>query len=335
MAGLALIAALGGLAGAAEPQRFAFSGRHMGIEFKLLLYSEDADVASAAAKRAFARIGELDARLSDYDAESELNRLCEKAGGPPVAASDDLYRVLDRSLYYWRETDGTFDPTVAPVIRLWRRARREKALPDPAKLEATRALVGAGDVSLDPAKKSVRLARKGMRLDFGGIAKGYAADEAYKVLADAGCPIALVAAEGDIRAGHAPPGRPGWRVKIAPPSQSNQSPWDDLILKDRAVSTSGDTTQYVEIDGVRYSHIVDPRTGQALTRRGAVTVVANDATSADAIATAFAVLGPEASFRLAPEFKVEALFVTAGGEKDVVETTPGFDGIPKAGPEVP
>lgn len=334
MAGLGILA-LGSPAGGDEPRRFEFSDRHMGIQFSILLYSDDADVASAAAKRAFARIAELDSRLSDYDAESELNQLCAKAGGPAAPVSADLAFVLDRSLHYWRETDGAFDPTVAPVIRLWRRARREKVLPDPEKLRAAHELVGAGGIVLDNGARTVRLDRRGMRLDFGGIAKGYASDEAYKVLVDAGCPIALVAGEGDIRAGLAPPGRPGWRVKIAPPSQSNASPWDDLILKERAVSTSGDTTQFVEIDGVRYSHIVDPKTGRALTRQGAVTVVAPDATTADAVATAFAVLGPERSIPLARKLGVEALFVTVRGEKNVVETTPDFDSIPKAGAENP
>jgi thiamine biosynthesis lipoprotein len=279
-------------------RRYEYAQAHMGTEFRVVFYASDPEVAARASVAAFERIARLDATMSDYAQTSELNSVCRQAGGPPVKVSDDLFRVLARSQELAARTGGAFDVTCGPAVRLWRRARRTGELPDRARMAEALGLVGSEKLRLDAEARSVALARAGMQLDLGGIAKGYAADEALAELGRFGIRSALVAAGGDIAVGDAPPGERGWRIAIAPLGPDGAAP-PELVLRDAAVSTSGDSEQFVEIDGVRYSHIVDPRTGMGVTERWSVTVVAPDATTSDSLATAISVLGPDGGVRLA------------------------------------
>lgn len=289
--------------------RFEFRQPHMGTEFKILLYSTTEADARRASDAAFARIAELNARLSDYDPESELMRLCERAGGAPVPVSRDLYRVLETARGVAARTRGAFDPTMGPVVKLWRRARRQHRLPDAEDLARARRLVDWRRIELNPRDGTARLAEPGMRLDLGGIAKGYAADEALRAMRERGVTRALVAAAGDIAVGDPPPDAEGWTIAIATPGQGEDSP-PALVLENRHVSTSGDAEQFVEIDGVRYSHIVDPRTGLGVRGRSSATVVGDDGATVDAVATALSVLGPEEGVALANELGLAALIAT-------------------------
>ena len=169
---------------AAEPPltRFEFAEPHMGTRFRLVLYAANAAAADRASRAAFGRVAALNGIMSDYLPKSELMRLCKRAGGPAVPVSADLFAVLARAAEISRITDGTFDVTVGPVVRLWRRARRTQLLPAADQLAAAKALVDYRLVTLDPAARTVRLAKAGMRLDLGGIAKGYAAEAAQTVL---------------------------------------------------------------------------------------------------------------------------------------------------------
>ena len=196
-----------------------------------------------------------------------------------------------------RKSDGAFDVTVGPVVQLWRHARRTQELPDPKEFAAARAKVGYEKVKLDAAKKTVQLTTPGMQLDLGGIAKGYAADEALKLLREKfGITSALVAAAGDIACGDPPPGKDAWTIDIAPIAKS-QKP-RSLHLANAAVSTSGDLEQFVVIGGVRYSHVLDPHTGLGLTGRRSVTVIAPNGTTADSMTKAVSVLDPEKALKL-------------------------------------
>jgi thiamine biosynthesis lipoprotein len=296
---LSLIVSLSPLAcHAAEPalSRFSFTEPHMGTQFKLIVYAPDEPAARKAARDAFARIAALDGSMSDYRPASELMQLCAKAGGPPVRVSPELFFVLSRAQEVSRLSEGAFDVTVGPVVRLWRRARRTRRLPDPDKLAQARALVGYQNVRLDPRDRTVQLLKPGMQLDLGGIAKGYAADLALAVLKKHGVTRALVAAGGDIAVSGPPPGAKGWDVAIAPLDKQDQPP--HLLLHDAGVSTSGDAEQFVEIDGKRYSHIVDPRTGIGLVGRMSVTVVAPNGITSDSLTKVVCVLGPERGFRI-------------------------------------
>lgn len=283
-------------------KRFEYSEPHMGTMFRIVLYAPDASAAGRASTVAFARVAELDNIMSDYKPTSELMQLSARAGSPPVKVSADLYRVLEAGERLAERSDGAFDATVGPEVRLWRRTRRRHELPDPVRFERARELVGYKLLKLDPRQRTAQLLKPGMLLDLGGIAKGYAADEALAVLKRFGISSALVAAAGDIAVGDPPPGKPGWRIEVAPlnPESRNGAAGSRryVVLHNAGVSTSGDEEQHVEIGGVRYSHIVDPKTGRALTGHQSVTVVARDDFAADGLATAVSVLGPERGLKL-------------------------------------
>jgi thiamine biosynthesis lipoprotein len=180
------------------------------------------------------------------------------------------------------QTDGAFDITAGPLTRLWRQARSQKRLPDSDQLRDALRRTGYRKLEISPDGRHVRCVIAGMQLDSGGIAKGYAADEALKAIAQAGISSALVALSGDIAMSGPPPGREGWNVRVQDST---------LSLRHAAVSTSGDEYQFVELDGVRYSHIIDPRTGTPVRNRLSVSVVADTGIEADAPATALSVTG--------------------------------------------
>ena len=272
----------------------------MGLPFRIVLYAADKTSADAAADAAFARMAQLNSILSDYDTDSELSRLSQTAGrGQAVRVSDDLWRVLERAQQVARGTGGAFDITCGPVVSLWRKARREKKLPDPVKLEEARRAVGFKKLRLNASDHSAELLAPYMRLDLGAIAKGYAVDEAINVLRTRGIRSALVAGGGDMMAGDAPPGADGWRIELAPLDATNAPATEFVLLKNAALATSGDLFQHVEIAGVRYSHIVDPRTGVGLTDHSLVVVIARDGMTADALSTSVSVLGPERGLKFA------------------------------------
>lgn len=273
-------------------------GPAMGTTFRVVLYVADDAVATRALDAAFVRIRQLDDIMSDYSDTSELTRLCEKAGGPATAVSEDMFSILQTSSEFAKQSEGAFDVTAGPVIRLWRKARRTKRLPpDPLIVEAKN-LVGDDKMILDPAARTVRLMKEGMKLDLGGIAKGYAGDAAIKVIRSFGIERAMVVGGGDIVVGASPPGQPGWKVAVGPSLQPEKDDTPMLVLHNQAVSTSGDSAQFVVIKDRRYSHIVDPRTGRALSERFRVTVVAPTGTQSDALATAVSVLGVEKGLKL-------------------------------------
>jgi thiamine biosynthesis lipoprotein len=302
-----------------ELTRFEFAETHMGSEFKVVLYTADESVARSASRAAFTRIAALDATLSDYQPESELMRLCGRAGGPPVPVSADLFDVLDRSRVMFERSEGAFDVTVGPVVRLWRRARRDRKMPDPERLAQARALVGSDKMRLDPRARTVQLLQPGMKLDLGGIAKGYACEQAIAVLARDGITRALVAGAGDIVVGGPPPGAEGWTIGIGPLESPGSPPRRFLSVKHAAVSTAGDAERFVEIDGKRYSHIVDPRTGLGVIDRCSVTVVARDGATADSLDTAAYALGPRRGLALVEATPGAAALIvrsTGGGETE-------------------
>lgn len=274
-------------------QPFEAVESHMGSLVRIKLYAADQAQAKTGFKAAFERIADLDQILSDYREDSELNQLCRTAVGHPVRVSEDLYRVLTAAQELARESGGAFDITLGPVIRLWRQARRDRKLPDPAALREARTRCGFRRLHLNQANRTAALDRADMQLDLGGIAKGYAADAALEVLDRLGITSALVAASGDLAFSHAPPGRRGWRIGLDSLDRPD-APFSRILeLSEAAVSTSGDTEQYVELGGKRYSHIIDPSTGQALTNGFVVSVVARRGIVADSLATTICILGPD------------------------------------------
>ena len=282
----------------------------MGLPFRIVLYAPEKPAAENAARAAFDRIKQLDDILSDYNTDSELSRLSQTGGrGQAVKVSDELWFVLKRSQELARRTDGAFDVTVGPVVSLWRKARREKKLPDPGKLAQAKAAVGYQKLRLDPKRHTAELLVPYMRLDLGAIAKGYAVDEGLKVLRLRGITRALVSGGGDMVAGDPPPGRSGWRIEVAPLDVTNAPPARFVSLANAGLATSGDLFQHLEIDGKRFSHIVDPHTGIGLTDHSLVTVIAADGITADGLSTAVSVLGPEAGTRLVEKTRGAAVHI--------------------------
>ena len=301
---------------AQSQERFTFAEPHLGTIVEITLYASEDTVANDAAKAAFRRVKELDQIFSDYKTDSETMRLCESAGsGRAVKVSPELFHVIRKSIEISEKSEGAFDVTVGPLVQLWRRARKLKILPNNDELSAAKELVGWKLVTLDVATQSVELKRQGMRLDFGGIAKGFIAQNVSQLLREKGHQQTLVAVAGDIVAGDAPPNTSGWKVGVAPLDRPNGTVSRLLLLKNCAISTSGDAFQFAEINGVRYSHIVNPHIGLGLTVRSSVTVLADDGTTADALATAICVLGPQKGLNLIEGHgRVEALIVLATEE---------------------
>ena len=287
-------------------QRFAFEEPCMGTLFRVVLFAPNERVATAAARAAFDRIELLDAMMTDYNESSELMRLCAGAGGPAVHVSDEIFDVLVRAKEFNTTTRGAFDVTVGPVVRVWRKARKEKTLPDPGELAKAKALVGMSNVLLDEKTHCVRLALPGMKLDFGGIAKGYAVDQALALLKQRGFPNALVVGGGDVGVGEPPPGK-GWTVDVKSLNTSEKEPVR-LLLKNAGVSTSGDAEQHLDANGKRYSHIIDPKTGKAIEGRSSVTLVAPNCTTSDALAKT-GVLGIDAAIDVINATPGAAVFI--------------------------
>ncbi len=301
----------------------------MGVPWTITVCAADEATGRGAIAAGFTEVERLERVLSDYDPESELSRLSALA---PMAAalpvSPDLWRVLERAVALRDETGGSFDPAIGRLTTLWRQARRSERLPVAEKVNAALATVGPDALVLDPAAQAAQLPKPGTRLDLGGIGMGYAADRALKAIAAAGVAAAMIDASGDVAVSAAPPGTAGWRIAVAPlgtraPAASQQT--EPLLLVHAAVTTSGDAFQAVEIDGRRYSHIVDPRTGLGVAGPAAVTVIAPDCTTADALATAASVLGPERGLALvAATPDCAARFIWQDGEATRTATTPSW-----------
>ena len=298
----------------------------MGVAWTITVHARDRDAGERAIAAGFAEARRLERILSDYDAASELSRLSAAAPTPrPLPVGEDLWNVLARADEFRTITGGAFDITVGPLTTLWRQSRRSGRLPRPDKLATARAAVGAGAIVLDHAARTVSLTRPGMRLDPGGIGMGYSVDRVLAVLADHGIGSAMVDASGDVAVSAAPPGTDGWRIRVE--GMPGDTALDPLVLSHAAITTSGDARQFVEIEGRRFSHIVDPTTGLGIAGPAAVTVIAPDGTTADALATAASVLGHERGpTMIARVPRVSARFVWRDGETVRALVTPGWPG---------
>ena len=309
--------------------RFEFERLQMGTLFRVVLYAPDQLVANAASAAAFARLDELNARLSDYDPESELSKLSRcsdlEVPTPWIAISTDLSAVLVCASAISNASDGAFDVTCGNATRLWRRAIREAELPTQESLDLALPTIDWRAVELSGDHTRARLTRHGMRLDLGGIAKGYAVDQMLSALAQRGVHSALVVGGGDVGVNDAPPGESGWRIELSPVTQAQTGPRSTLLLAHAAVSTSGDLYRSRLIGGRCYSHIVDPYTGIGLTTQCGASVIASDSMTADALATAATVLGTDASERLWSRFEGCEFRVAAKTDHElVIRESPRF-----------
>lgn len=275
--------------------RHEFVEVHFGdIPVELTLYARDAARAREAAHVAFARIAELAAMMSDYalDPPSALNRIAAEA---PVAVSvpPELFFALERAKALHGETEGAFDITAKPLVQLWRVSQQLGELPPADRLRRARAFVDIAALDLDRAAGTARLARAGMWLDLGGLAKGQIGDEVVRLLRERGVPCCRYHAGGDMVFGDAPPGLPGWPVHVADFRLDDAASGGETLAfwaSNAAASVSGDVFRFVEIDGVRYAHVIDPRTGLGVTARKLACVRGPRGIDTDALATAGLIL---------------------------------------------
>ncbi len=262
----------------------------MGTIFRIEMYATSSAQASTAAGAAFDRAEELEQIMSDYRADSELKRLARQGSAAPFPVSSDLYNVLSKSIWLSQLSGGVFDVSVGPLVQLWRAARKTGRLPDSEAIIKAKALVDYRNIELDPATHTVFLKRSGMQLDLGAIGKGYAADQMLAVLKSQGINHAMVEAGGEVVVSEPPPGASGWKVGIDTADSDAGAPPCTLLLRTAAVSTSGDEHQFLDLNGHRYSHVINPHTGWALEGENSTTVVARDSTTADSFGTALSLM---------------------------------------------
>ncbi|MEJ7680783.1 MAG: FAD:protein FMN transferase [Segetibacter sp.] len=319
----------------AQYKKYSFQQPKMGSPFNIVIYSLDSVKAENAALETFRMIDTLNEIYSDYLPNSETNRLCAASGtGKWVKASEPLLSILQKAYHASEISFGSFDVTMSPVIRLWRRARREKRLPDKDSLMSARQRIGYKYIELDIVHKSIRLQKKGMQLDLGGIAKGETAQRASIRLFQLGFPYSLLDAGGDIVAGDVPPEVPGWRVAVNLP-ETEELMTQQLLLRNKAVTTSGDLYQYLELNGVRYSHIIDPATGWALSNSRNVTVISDNGTDADWLTKACSILPIDKAMQLIKKFpSAEVQIAVLINNKPHFYRSPGFTSYFKAINEV-
>jgi thiamine biosynthesis lipoprotein len=284
----------------------------MGTLVTIKTYDRDEEKASRAAEGALERIREIEALLSISKKESEVNRINQRAGVQPVSVSGDTINVVDRGIYYGGLSDGLFDVTVGPLVSLWGIGTEYQGVPGDQELDKALALIDYRDVEVNREAGEVYLRRPGMGLDLGGIAKGYAADEAKKLLESAGIKHAIINLGGNVlTVGARYDGGP-WNIGIKDPEEPADSLLGMARIIGKTIVTSGDYERYFEEDGRRYHHILDPFTGYpGKSEIRGVTIITSSSIDADALSTTVFLLGPEEGMQLIESLEgVEAVIVT-------------------------
>lgn len=317
------------LTGCDRQSSMRFGGATQGTTYRVeIVAAADAQERELLRDRIEQRLAQIDAALSAYRPDSELNRFNAAPAQAWLPLGADLHRVLRAAQAISAQSDGAFDVTVAPLIDLWGfgaagrpSAGRRGDLPDDAAIAAARAAVDYRQLELHPAEALARK-RRPLRIDVNGIAQGYTVDCIADILAARGYRNFLVEVGGELRvAGTRAAGAP-WRIGIERPGDGIGQAEQGIGGADIAITTAGDYHDYFEKDGVRYSHTIDPTTGRPVAHRlASVTVVANDATYADGMDTALEVLGPESGFALAERLKIAAYFIVRADDGFTVRYT--------------
>jgi thiamine biosynthesis lipoprotein len=314
-AALAVLAMLVGLApgsAAADPRKLIHTSKAMGTSVQITIWSDDEATAAEAAKAVFAEMERLDRMMTTWLPESEVSQINTGAGTTAVKVSDETFTVIARAVEVSKASRGLFDITVGAYGGLWKFDEdMDGTLPAAADVAARKKLVNWKDIVLDKRKRTVKLRRKGMKITLGGIAKGYAVDRAAKVLDDAGLSDFILQVGGDMYVSGTKGATP-WVVGIRDPRGPRDQSFAVAPVKDHAFSTSGDYERGFVKDGVRYHHILDPRTAQPARATRSVTILAKDAFTADAWSKVLFIMGAKEAMPLVeklPDF--EAVFVDA------------------------
>jgi thiamine biosynthesis lipoprotein len=300
----------------------------MGTFARVIGVAAEADTAKRSIEAAFAEITKVDELMSDYKEDSEISEVNREGFKRAVEVSEPTYEVLQKAVEFSKLTGGAFDVTVGPLVDLWRSAEEANSVPTDAELAQARSRVGYDKLILDGNEMTVRFAVEGMRLDLGGIAKGYAIDRAVEAMRKEGALGGMVDIGGDIQCFGAPPeGKDRWRIGL----QDSRAVGGDteqgqilmvLELTDAAVATSGDYQRFVFIEGERYSHIIDTETGYGSDELTSVTIIGKSAIDADLLATAVSVMGVEKGLALVEERpETEAILVTSAPEYELIKSS--------------
>ncbi len=285
----------------------------LGTQVDIIALGQDIRAAKTACYFAFREMERIEALLSSHRPDSEISRINRQAAHRPVHVSQETFAILQRALEYSRRFGGLFDVTIGPLTTLWGfNEDRDIRVPDSTAVARLLPLVNFRNLQLDPADTSVRFARPGMRIDLGGIAKGYAIDRAAATLKAHGISRFLINAGGDIFASGRKAEGQKWRIGIKHPRRPGEL-LAAFELSDSAVATSGDYERFVILDGLRYHHILDPRTGYPARSDQSVTVIAATAEEADAAATALFIRGWQPPSSSNSFHALQALFLDAGG----------------------
>jgi thiamine biosynthesis lipoprotein len=279
-------------------------------------YADDSETLPHILDQAFDEVDRIDRLMSHYKTDSPLSRINREAATSPVPVEPELFDFIAESIRCSRESDGAFDITVGPLMKAWGFFRGDGRLASGRDVEAARSLVGSQHLILDAEHRTIRFDRPGVELDVGGIAKGYAVDRAVSLLRARHVAAALVSAGGSTIYGlGVPPNHNGWMVAIQDPTDGRKSA-REVELKDRALSVAGSSEKFFEVHGVRYSHIMDPRTGRPVQGVLSVAVITETGTQGDGLDDAFFVLGPVGSRNYLQRLEgVEAFFFIPDADK--------------------
>jgi thiamine biosynthesis lipoprotein len=312
----------------------------MGTFAHIVAVAKDTGTAKECIRAALEEIHKVDNLMSDYKSDSEISRVNSQAHEKAVQVSESTYEVLQRSVEFSEMTGGAFDVTVGPLVALFREAKESKVAPSEEQITQAKSKVGFEKLKLDSENKTVQFSVNGMLLDLGGIAKGYAIDKAIEAARRCGAIGAMVDIGGDVRCFGSPPkGRDHWLIGLQDPNSAIEGIEGGglrLVLKitNEAVATSGDYQQFVIIEGKRYSHIIDRRTGTSAEGLSSVTIIADNATDADALATAVSVMGAEKGLALIEKLpNTEAILITPQPKYEIIKTGGAEKYIKSAGTE--
>jgi thiamine biosynthesis lipoprotein len=282
------------------PRSITYMSRTMGTYARIVVVTADSAAEAPLTRSAQAALTRVDSLMSNWTATSEVARLNRDASWGATPVEPEVAKVLEASLRTWRESDGAFDITVEPYVRLWGFLGGPKRVPTEEELASVAPRVGGWKVHFDPATQTVRYDNHGTKIDLGGIAKGYAVDVAAETLKVHGVANALVDVSGNMMALGHPPGAPAWRIGIRDPRDRVRQ-FARLPITGEAISTSGQYEQFIAADGKTYGHILDPRTGRPVDGLISVTIVGRTALDCDSWDTPLFVMGPEAARRKAKE----------------------------------
>ncbi len=307
------------------PKRVTYEQGAMGTRVILTAYTDpthDEDAVKRAILDAFAEIGRLEKLMSTWIADSEVSRINHAAGKDAVAVGPETFAVIEKSVWVGRESGGVFDITFEAMHGLWKFDQgHEEKIPEKAAILKAKKLIDFKQLELDAAAKTVKLKKPGMRINLGGIAKGYAVDAAGKKLEERGIKSYFVQAGGDLFVRGKKPDGSKYRVGIRDPRGQGESDYFAIMeVEDHAFSTAGDYERGFVKDGKRYHHIIDPRSGYPADASRSVTVWAPTAFVADAIDDAVFILGPKEGLKLAEKFEGVGVVIVGKDNKVTISS---------------